>query len=95
MDLPRGEESNHAPLRRVFTPCVPQNPIAIVGTPTTSLIAQFALPGPEGRTLLVATVRAINRAPEVAFNAQIDRLVIAMQDHVGSILLAGDFNTQR
>ena len=23
-DLPRGEESNHAPLRRFFTPCVPK-----------------------------------------------------------------------
>jgi len=69
----------------------------IVGTPKSSLIAQY--PISTGGFLLVASVHGINRAPEAAFKRQIDQLCTSLEQKLHSgegrfCLLAGDFNTQ-
>lgn len=69
----------------------------IVGTPKSSLIAQY--PISTGGFLLVASVHGINRAAEAAFKRQIDQLFTSLEQELRSgggpfCLLAGDFNTQ-
>jgi len=85
------------PAKHPFQALVTADVEPIVGTPKSSLIAQY--PISTGGFLLVASVHGINRAPEAAFKRQIDQLVTSLEQKLHSeggpfCLLAGDFNTQ-
>ncbi len=64
----------------------------ITGTPKMSLISLFSVE--DGRELMVVNVHALNfNLSHSAFKKQIDDVVLRIQNHVGPLILAGDFNT--
>lgn len=64
----------------------------IANTPKMTLVQKFAIEG-SSDSLLVINVHAINFVFKPAFTRQIRQIVKRIQNHVGPVLLAGDFNT--
>ncbi len=64
----------------------------IANTPKMALVQKFAVAG-SSESLLVINVHAINFVFKPAFTRQVRQIVKRIQNHVGPVLLAGDFNT--
>ncbi len=64
----------------------------IVQTPKVSLLTEYFLAGVT-QTLLAVNIHAINFVSASKFKAQLHQLEAALHDHVGPLLLSGDFNT--
>jgi endonuclease/exonuclease/phosphatase (EEP) superfamily protein YafD len=64
----------------------------IAATPKTSLIMEYGLSWTE-QTLMAANIHGINFVSTWRFLAQLDQLEAQLQNHVGPIILSGDFNT--
>jgi endonuclease/exonuclease/phosphatase (EEP) superfamily protein YafD len=64
----------------------------IADTPKTSLITEYRL-GWTDQTLMAANIHGINFVSTWRFQAQLDQLEAQLRDHVGPIILSGDFNT--
>lgn len=64
----------------------------ITNTPKMSLISLFSID--DGRELMIINVHALNfNLSHSAFKKQIDDVISRIQNHVGPMILAGDFNT--
>jgi len=64
----------------------------ISATPKTSLITEYRLSWTD-QTLMAANIHGINFVSTWRFQAQLDQLAAQMRNHVGPIILSGDFNT--
>jgi endonuclease/exonuclease/phosphatase (EEP) superfamily protein YafD len=64
----------------------------VVNTPKMVLIKVYKLIGRQD-TLAVANIHGLNFVPNWKFGVQLDQLEAALADHVGPVVLAGDFNT--
>ena len=64
----------------------------IANTPKMALAQTFALEGSTEK-LLVVNVHAINFVFRPAFTRQVNQIIKRIENHVGPVLLAGDFNT--
>lgn len=64
----------------------------IVRTPKMILVTEHPIEGRE-ETLLVANIHAINFVLNSTFQRHLDQLEGAIENHVGPMIVAGDFNT--
>lgn len=70
------------------------SPVAepIAKTPKSVMLSEYEI-GNSGARLMVVNIHAINFVSQSSFAAHIDQVVSLIRDHVGPLVVAGDFNT--
>jgi endonuclease/exonuclease/phosphatase (EEP) superfamily protein YafD len=64
----------------------------VLNTPKTMLVSEYAISNSQ-QTLLILNIHAINFVLNSQYKKQIQQLVDIVKNHVGPLLIAGDFNT--